>query len=507
VITAKSLAAKNAALAMRCFWIEGKRPRRGEPRGRGNNMKRMIETNDSRAVNSVTAGERARKVYQSLPAEKKEIILDKLNEHRSTAWARSIAERKGKALSNEHKAKLGASKRGRAWKRAKVSLWAKAEDALLGLSTTESAKKRGVRQGAVYQSRRKMGFPPGWPGAYRHGEVLTRMHIDEFSDDVGLMHEEATEFIGCGYGAFRNLVGKIPNRPLSSRHPGDPKLPHVGRLLKEKCEQVVSRFCYEQGKRWRMRNFLQSEARGLPEKHATLTLAFTVLGETLRSGEIAPETELVMQWICERSMQEFASASETVFRTLLFLGLPLRELLDAQPELLRTEGDPQSGFRPSRLASELLAQDYGSTPGRIDAVIKGEVLPLDPRLLCVLVRQELERRHNEQKKKCGPDPKPDEQTQWFKVGRMVEEEISLFDSIFEQKAKLSRDIRKARLKCAEALQARGFSPEPSEAASRSDSAKGAAVCLVAGREGLEDDSVDQYHRRYLRWLKKHASDS
>jgi len=429
----------------------------------------MIENNSTPRVNRQELGnseqkreaasEHAREVYESLPAEKKEIILGKLNEHRSTAWAHSIATRKGKALSEEHKAKLGASKRGRAWKGAKVSLWAKAEDALLGLSTTESAKNRGVRQGAVYQSRIKMGFPPGWPGAYRHGEVLTRMHVEEFCEDVGLTHEEAAEFIGLGYGAFRNLVGKTSNRPLSSRHPRDRKSPHIGRMLKEKCEQVVSRFCYEQGKRWLMRNFLRSEVRGLTEKHSTLTLAFTALGVALRSGKTGPETAAVMQWICERAMQEFASgqagkASEKVFRTLLFLGLPLRDLLDAQPELLRTEGDPQSGFRPSRLASELLAQDYGATPGRIDAVIKGEALPLDPRLLCLLVRQELERTRKDQNKKRGPEPTPAEQTQWFQVGRMVEEEIPAFNSIFEQKAKVSRDIRKARLKCAEATSTR-----------------------------------------------------
>jgi hypothetical protein len=466
----------------------------------------MIETNDSGVVNSLTASERARKVYQSLPAEKKEIVHDKLSEHRSTAWEHSIARRKGKALSEAHKAKLGGSKRGRTPKRG-VPLWAIAEDALRGLPTTESANRRGGKQPDVYRVRAALGFPKGWPGAFRQGEVLTRKHVHEFCSDSGLTLEETAEFIGFGYPAFCNLVGKIPDRPLSSRHPKDPKSPHIGRLLREKYEHVVSRFCYERGRRWVKRSFLGSELLKLPLQHVALSNAFENLRAALNARKVDAEPEQVCEWVCReaRKRQAQSHPSAPAFRLLLFFGLSLRSVLDEEPELLaETEGRISDLYWPRKMASKVLARDYGATAGGINDVVEGrQTTPLDPRLLCTLLRQELETIRYQKKKKRGPDPTPVEQTEWFLIGRMVEEEIPLFDSIFKKKAKLSRDVRKARLKCAASLEAQGCLAEHSEAASRSNSAKYAAICFVAGREELQDTSVRQYHSRYCGWLKKH----
>jgi hypothetical protein len=340
-----------------------------------------------------SASERAREVYESLPFEKKEVILNKLNEHRSTAWEHSIAKRKGKALSEEHKAKLGASKRGRTPKRG-VSLWAIAEDALLGLPTTESAEKRGGKQADVYRVRIALGFPKGWPAAFRHGEILTRNHIHEFCGDTGLTLEEAAEFIGFGYPSFCNRIGRIGDRALSSRHPKDPNSPHIGRLLKEKYDHIVERHCFEQGRRWRKRNFLASELLRLPLQRTTLESAFRELRTALDAKEVPAQPLEVCEWICRelRRRQARSEPGADAFHTLLFFGLSLRAVLDEKPELLQvTAGRISNFYWPGQMANAVLAREYGATPIGIENVIKKrQATPLDARLLCALLRQELQ---------------------------------------------------------------------------------------------------------------------
>src|ERR1700689_5213567 len=179
------------------------------------------------ATNSVKVARHATsEVYEGLPATTKKKILAPLAEHRPEAWAKSIAARTGKSLSAEHKAKLSESHRKTNRERPparKVSLWAVAEDTLLGLTTTASAKKRDGWQADVYRTRRAMGLPTRYPGTFRHGEVLTYRHFEDLCEDIGFTKKEGAPLAGLSYRGFSNRIKKKGrDAPLSGPKPSDP---------------------------------------------------------------------------------------------------------------------------------------------------------------------------------------------------------------------------------------------------------------------------------------------
>jgi len=311
-----------------------------------------------------------------------------LDEHRPGAWAKSIAARKGKALSQEHTAKLSASHKKRFAERPvkrKVPRRMIAEDTLLGLSSIASAKKRealygkpGGLQADVSRMRKATGFPPGWPAAYRHGDALGWKHFGDFCSDFGHTKKEWAPLIQASYRGYANRVKAKGDRPFSSPRPG---APHPGKLLNAKWAEFIERYCYTQGRRWRMRDFLTSEIRDIPIKHAALREAFGILGEALQAegGRIAPEVRIardvdsVSEWICWKAIYD------QELQVLVRFLLPLRDLLREKPKLLEA-----GAFKSEVLASELLARDYKATPSRIDDVIAGKLQALHPSSLCKL---------------------------------------------------------------------------------------------------------------------------
>jgi hypothetical protein len=442
--------------------------------------------------------------FQRLPEKTQRRLRGLLDAYRPLAWRRSIEARKGKPLSDEHKAKLGASKRGRTQTRRKVSLWAIAEDALLGLPTTASAHKRGVWQGSIFQGRRRMGFPPGWAGAYMHGEVLAWRHFGDFCSDIGLSKKEAAPIVGLSYRGFTNRVRRKDNKPLSSRHPADKTIPHIGLRLAEAYGRLIERYCYVQGKRYRERNFLRSELRDLPAKHAALAKAFSALSQAFKSKEVPPEDDAILDWVCREAKRELAGqptkASGSTFHTLLFFALPLQKLLKEKPELIRGLGNSPQSFnsRPSSLASTLLARDYGAAASRIDAAVAGEVEPLDSRVLRVAVLT-TPPNPTVRSKRRGRHKQADETRRNFKIGLAVDTVIPIFQKLIATRRALPERVQRRRhLLRGELIQA-GFSDQHVTAALISQTPTVAARRFISNTTGdLSFDVVAKYHRAYRR---------
>jgi hypothetical protein len=345
--------------------------------------------------------------------------------YRTTAWKNSADARRGKKLTDEHKKKLGDGRRGHTPK-GKL-LWPIAEDALDSLPTSAS---RG-NQARVHILRQSLGFPKGWPGAFHHGEVLTRDHIHEFCDDTGLDPEEAAKYVGFGFGAFRNLVGKFGDRPLSSRYPNNPNSPHIGKRLREKYNHVVERFCYLASTHGKTREFLRSELLKIPVQRAKLAIAFGVLRDALDAKETAPDAGSICEWLCVavrlRREQAPAEPATTALQMLLFFGKSLRKLIGEKPQLFtETLSDGARVFWPRNVADELLAIDYGATPGRIRYLTeRGDLFPLDGRVLAVVLRQEIETARTARPAKIGRPTLEEKkkETKEIKIARKVEDLI------------------------------------------------------------------------------------
>ena len=188
---------------------------------------------------------------------------------------------------------------------------------------------------------------------------------------------------------------KLQNRPLSFRKfKGEKGVVHTGRKLVAAYEKVITSYCYEKSKArgWPVRNFLQSEVRNLPPKHAILTNAFSSLGEALKRKEVSTEPRSILDWLCLRAIEEVEAEkrgqTETKFRLLLFFGLTLRDQLEQKPELL-VDGHSASGFRPSKCANELLARACGAAaPGRIEALVGGDIDATAPEALALAIRSD-----------------------------------------------------------------------------------------------------------------------
>lgn len=316
------------------------------------------------------------------PEAKKGLLA--LAEHRPQAWARSIAARKGKPLTEDHKDALSVSHRRTHAERMparEVPRWMIAEDALLGLSSIASAKKRNGHQPDVARVRKAMAIPGGWPAAYRHGEALGWKHFGDFCADFGHTKTEWAPLINVSLRSFANRVKKKGDRPFSSPKPKDETVSHPGRALNAKWDALIEQFCYTQGKRWRVRDFLVSELRDIPAKHAALMTAFGILGTELRGEVRQSDTQVrierdvdsMSEWICWKAIYE------PPMQVLVRFLLPLRDLLSEKPGLLAP-----GTFRSEALADELLARSYKATPGRIEEAVAGKLQPLHPSTLSKL---------------------------------------------------------------------------------------------------------------------------
>jgi len=425
---------------------------------------------------------------------------------RSHAWQHSLETRKGKPgkpLTAEHKANIKIAHLERDVDRD-IPLWPIVKQALRGLTTAESENKLDGWQADIWRVCRDVGLS-GWPGALLHGEVVTRQHVLQFCADTGLFEKDAASFVGFGYRAFTNLIGSKPDRALSSKHPKDKKgSPHIGRRLAASYRLVGRVFCCHRDRRvprhGRIRDFLQSEIRDIPKKHALLTMAFTRLGQALRLPEVQAHPDPIMNWICKQTRIEGVQAqvsgtTELPMRTLVYFGIHFERLLKDKPELIAPEK-----FGPGALATALLAQEYGAAPGRIDAVREGQITPLDARQLSQRIMETPRLPRLLMAKRRGPKGGPFEDTEAFDCGQKVEKAMLEMESVMRAKAALPRRRRSNPSTCAEDLRRQGYSAEQSNAASLGHNTERAAKWLVSlcSNTRWTYDTVASYYRTYHR---------
>jgi hypothetical protein len=409
--------------------------------------------------------ERERRKTRAETLERRRALLDT---YRPLALQKSLDVRKGRPLSDAHKAKMAATNRGHSHTPRKVELWTVAKDALNGLSANASATKLRVDDWSILSTRRGLGFPKGWPGFYRHGGVLTRGHLKIFGEDCGLTLKEAGAILGVWItGKFR----RAPDRPLSSLQ-GAQRSRHLGRALADKWDEVIDRGCV--GK---TREFLASEVRDIPWQHSLLASGFLALGGALRSKELAGDETSIMRWVCEKTKIELARrVSPSPMRTMLFFGLPLLEIFKERPQLC---GAGKS-FQFRRLASQLLARDYRAPALRIDAVVAGSVQPMDPRGMRQLILQShapiATRGKRIRRKKAVPES--------VVFGQIVQGKISRFASGFNVLTKAKKTNPSSVQLWTEYLKTAGFSEQEISPILTSRNSITAAIRWTSAKQGV-----------------------
>jgi hypothetical protein len=341
-----------------------------------------------------------------------------LNTFRSQAWENSAAARKGKPLTEAHKIKLSESHRRTYAKKPPtrtVSLWSIAEDTLRGMTSTASAAKLDDWQADVYRQRKRMGLPTGYPGIVRHGEFLSFRHFEELCSDLGVTKKEAAQFAGLSYRSFANRISKKGREtPLSGKNPSDRSAPHVGRDLNAAIQKVVDRFCVSQGKRWKQRRFLSSELKAIQSKHPALERAAARLREAYKADAFSSDATAALEWLAWKA----TDPDEGDLRSALHFGLTFQQLLRSKSASLFAED-----FRAGEFVDELLGLDYGAAANAIRHVVDGAAKPLDPetlRLAAVEFVRTAPEVAKANKRGHGPDPTPEEKTEWFDTGRRIE---------------------------------------------------------------------------------------
>jgi hypothetical protein len=246
---------------------------------------------------------------------------------------------RGKSWSEDRKAKQrGHSLPGR----IKVPRWALAEDALQGLTTYESASKHKISQLAVFQARKRMGFPAGESGLFYHGEVLTRRRLKQFCEDVHLSEREIAHRFQIA--RFSRRLDRL-DRPLTRQ---------IGQVLARAYDNVIECLCEPGDLRHK---FLRSEIRDIPQKHSLLVQAFGTLRDALMQNQVPKAEPLsILEWLCQRAQKEaFRQPSQRVMRTMLFFGLPLLKTLVRRSWVLsdtkKFDNRQVFGFWPTAAAS------------------------------------------------------------------------------------------------------------------------------------------------------------
>jgi hypothetical protein len=296
--------------------------------------------------------------------------------------------RKGRT-SQEYRLNKGESQRG-----GRTDLWkgdatdsAIARLRLQGLTNKEIAERVGLHSRATVRVRLgKMGFPAR-QCRFEHGKPITGRAILDLCADFNLTKRDLVKILKTGENSNGSKRGQLPAWLAESiyRQSIHPKVDsplgiEVADSLIALRRKWIQELCIVDGRRGRkIRDFLKSEIRDLPELRAQLKQS---LGE-LR-GERPAE---VLGWICERARTGDADSngddkSRRRFWTLMFFWPVLEKLIAGKQGLLIYE-------RPTgELVDELLARDYSATPYRVRCAARGELTALEPRTLGQRIRSE-----------------------------------------------------------------------------------------------------------------------
>lgn len=209
-----------------------------------------------------------------------------------------------------------------------------------------------------------MGFPVE-ACVFEHGIPLTGTWVDTLCDDFGLDKSRLAKLASIPLPTLLH-AGAQNNRDRSLSL-------KLGGKLQAWRQAIIGRWCYTPDRQWRVREFLQSEVRLLPELHSHLRDAISKVRERHRSLSPNSVADSTMNWLCSKAKADFG------LRALRNLWAQFENLLEGMPESKRKR------IRPNELAVELLAASFGATSNRINQVLKGNVQPYDVRSIRALV--------------------------------------------------------------------------------------------------------------------------
>ncbi len=278
-----------------------------------------------------------------------------------------------------------------------------AELRLTGKSTKEIAEVVGLTESGAYFRLQILGFPTGAPCRFLHGEPVAKKHFEDLRKDFGAtttaivlaagqtpefeVSRKSATYFG---GKAKRVSGKLAQTYYFSlsnyllRHKAEDVLaPRFADLVLAVRKVWTDSFCFQFHTGKRVRDFLASELRDLPEKVSRLRVALIALRVWLREQRRPVQEPEILNWVCEQSRREFEPAGPDIegrgFRMLMFLWPELKILNRERPDLL-------AGRRLiEEVASAVLSDGYGAAAARIRQAAQGGLTALDSRTLQKLI--------------------------------------------------------------------------------------------------------------------------
>jgi hypothetical protein len=310
---------------------------------------------------------------------------------------------------------LGTDRKNGTWVQgAPVDDAAIAESRLEGKRAETIATEVGLTPAAVAWRLKRIGFP-GHTCRFLHGQPVSKNHFLDLCMDFGVSKKTVIKAAGGDYWSVMNHLSKLGPLDVFTVRRANSILA-VRKGWTDSC-------CFESYAGKRVRNFLASEIRDLPNQRARLLQALGLLRAWLRTQGRNVQPSQILNWICLQSRKEVVNSngpgdSRHGFRALMFLWPVLKSLALNRFDLL-------AGRRfLEEVVDQLLGQDYGAAAERIKRAASGDLTPLDSRTLGKLVQtvgppgKKLLSR-----KPRGRHREREEDKSYYKIGAQVEKEI------------------------------------------------------------------------------------
>jgi len=241
---------------------------------------------------------------------------------------------------------------------------------------------------------------------------------------------------------------------------------------------------------------LKTFVPSLRQRYDLLLAALRHLRKTLKANSNWRATE-IQDYLCEQAMLEVAGQSTGgPFPACLPLAAEMMPFIEASIDRLRGRGN----LWP--IAYEAIAARWGTTPPTVGAAIRPRTRTLRAREVRVLVRS-ASRDGPEQRvtastrKKPGPKKLDYSQTEGFRVGKLVEDNLQRIEGLCGELRALPKRARTNADRAAALLSDKGYSRREIKAATNAPGTPlVAARWFVAGDTQHSYDTVAQYHKEF-----------
>jgi hypothetical protein len=218
-----------------------------------------------------------------------------------------------------------------------------------GARITDITRKTGLGAMPVHFRLRRMGFPPGWPCVYYHGEPATGLQLQLLCSDFGKSRRQIAALFDKSYGSVKKYLG-----PQHLHKPLPAVLAHqvlsvIGVLRRE----------HRKGTRGRPTLLLPSEKQELPAKYDGLKGDLKLLHRFLKDEGGRAAMADVWNWLCELRRQG-------KIRALFFWPQFFRWIGNSYNEaaFLRT------AWIPAELAIDFLSEEYEASAETIRRLVR-----------------------------------------------------------------------------------------------------------------------------------------